>query len=311
MLGSAFDLLGNQSADLTAIDEFFNRENPKTPAAAALKQKWILWYDSLSLWDKNASAAVMQEATNRRNAYNIANTKTEQERDQLRAAMAKAPSREEQQGKPRATDAAGNYPAAKGITMASAAKNTVPKGARPTIRQGTTGDAVTAWQQILKASVAPNIATDGKFGPGTKAATIDYQKKYGLTPDGIVGSATWATALGGKEAQPMAFEQAAVTPVTPVKSKVKPGEVAQTAALKIPPKKVSPAPKPFPEVAKKASIPAKVVTKTTPNVASSLQKEVGVKTVPTPVAHAAGFFEGKGGLIAAAVGAGLVKLFLR
>lgn len=53
------------------------------------------------------------------------------------------------------------------------------------------GDDVRAWQQVLVAS-GYKVDTDGVFGPGTDAATIDWQKKRGLTGDGDVGPATLA-----------------------------------------------------------------------------------------------------------------------
>ena len=40
------------------------------------------------------------------------------------------------------------------------------------------------------------ITADGKFGPGTKTAVVNYQKKNGLTADGVVGLNTWKKILG-------------------------------------------------------------------------------------------------------------------
>ena len=42
----------------------------------------------------------------------------------------------------------------------------------------------------------PVTATfDGAFGPSTAQAVMDYQVSKGLTPDGLVGSATWTMLL--------------------------------------------------------------------------------------------------------------------
>ena len=59
----------------------------------------------------------------------------------------------------------------------------------PTIKQGSKGNAVKIWQVIVGAKV------DGNFGAKTKAATKAFQKKYGLTQDGVVGPKTWPVGL--------------------------------------------------------------------------------------------------------------------
>lgn len=64
-----------------------------------------------------------------------------------------------------------------------------------------TGEDVRAWQLVLAAS-GYKVATDGVFGPATDAATIDWQKKRGLTGDGDVGPATRA-AIGKPPTAPL------------------------------------------------------------------------------------------------------------
>jgi hypothetical protein len=64
-----------------------------------------------------------------------------------------------------------------------------------TIRLGSKGEAVRNWQSFL------GIKSDGSFGPVTQAATVDYQKASGLTPDGVVGPKTWESAMKLKPAQ--------------------------------------------------------------------------------------------------------------
>ena len=59
----------------------------------------------------------------------------------------------------------------------------------PTIRQGSRGPDVVAWQNVI------GIKADGNFGPGTRKATIDWQRAHGLTADGVVGQATWSASF--------------------------------------------------------------------------------------------------------------------
>lgn len=64
-----------------------------------------------------------------------------------------------------------------------------------TLKQGSTGSTVKTVQQKLKNWGYYTGAVDGIFGAKTKAAVVYFQKKNGLTADGIVGNKTLA-ALG-------------------------------------------------------------------------------------------------------------------
>jgi len=62
----------------------------------------------------------------------------------------------------------------------------------PTVRQGSRGPAVEELQQKLNADGAtPPLVADGIFGPLTRVAVVAFQRKYDLSPDGIVGPLTW------------------------------------------------------------------------------------------------------------------------
>ena len=85
--------------------------------------------------------------------------------------------------------------------MARAYRDFSEGGARtdspfPVLRAGNEGQAVMHLQELL------GIATDGDFGPATKAAVIAFQEKMGLHPDGIVGAQTWAALLATQEKTP-------------------------------------------------------------------------------------------------------------
>lgn len=69
----------------------------------------------------------------------------------------------------------------------------------PQLSAGMTGYVVLGMQGILIArgyGCGPDGA-DGDFGTNTVAAVKAFQRKNGLTADGIIGSATWAKLLGG------------------------------------------------------------------------------------------------------------------
>lgn len=61
----------------------------------------------------------------------------------------------------------------------------------PVLRRGSFGEAVGGLQETLVAK-GFQIAIDWDFGPATELAVIEFQKRSGLTIDGIVGRDTWA-----------------------------------------------------------------------------------------------------------------------
>lgn len=71
----------------------------------------------------------------------------------------------------------------------------VPGAMAATYRQGSTGERVRTIQQKLKRWGYYSGEVDGIFGSGTRKAVVSFQKKNGLTADGIVGPNT-LRALG-------------------------------------------------------------------------------------------------------------------
>ncbi len=62
--------------------------------------------------------------------------------------------------------------------------------------KGRTGAAVSAVEIQLKYQYGfSSLSVDGKFGPMVKSAVKAIQKRYGLTPSGIVGERTWNALL--------------------------------------------------------------------------------------------------------------------
>lgn len=69
--------------------------------------------------------------------------------------------------------------------------------ALPTLKDGSTGECVKLLQRGLSElyDIAVDGGTDGIFGAGTEKAVKQFQKKSGLTVDGIVGKKTWNAFL--------------------------------------------------------------------------------------------------------------------
>lgn len=70
----------------------------------------------------------------------------------------------------------------------------------PVLKVGSKGGYVSYLQRVLN-SLGYKIKVDGIFGKQTQKAVIDFQKRAGLIPDGIVGEKTWKALfkfMGGK-----------------------------------------------------------------------------------------------------------------
>ncbi len=93
------------------------------------------------------------------------------------------------------------FPSADTFTRNSASNPTSPPANPssepdyPILRRGARGDAVIRLQQRLQARGFLQGTADGVFGVETETAVKAAQRRYGLTPDGVAGPATWEALL--------------------------------------------------------------------------------------------------------------------
>ncbi len=63
------------------------------------------------------------------------------------------------------------------------------------LRAGNNGVDVVALQSLLSSKLGRQLDIDGEFGPATETAVREWQKRWGLKSDGIVGDLTWESLL--------------------------------------------------------------------------------------------------------------------
>lgn len=59
------------------------------------------------------------------------------------------------------------------------------------LKLGSVGSDVAEVQSVLRRMGLDPGAADGEFGPKTQRAVREFQKMFGLTPDGVIGPLTW------------------------------------------------------------------------------------------------------------------------
>lgn len=85
---------------------------------------------------------------------------------------------------------------------------------RPTLKVGSTGEAVSELQAALKIMGYYNGAVDGTYGQTTATAVSQFKQSAGLAPDGVVDAATWQQLFPGGQTVAANAEQISSTPTT-------------------------------------------------------------------------------------------------
>jgi peptidoglycan hydrolase-like protein with peptidoglycan-binding domain len=83
------------------------------------------------------------------------------------------------------------FQAARGLTVDGIVGPQTWGALTPTVRRGSSGNAVRAVQTLLNAKRNAGLALDGNFGPLTESAVRTFQRHMGLSADGVVGPITW------------------------------------------------------------------------------------------------------------------------
>lgn len=197
------------TSDLEAIDSYISNTPVRTPEAGNLQAQWKTWYGNLNFINKSLDST-FKEASNRRTVFNAANQEPE---DLTHAADLDMNRKVEKQSAIAA--APGLSPQQKAAALAKnptiPTTQSVPSSAvkRATIKAGSKGPDVVAWQQIL------GIKADGIFGSGTTSATKTFQTKHGLTADGVVGPKTWSAVVGAPVQEAAVVTNNPLPPVSP------------------------------------------------------------------------------------------------
>lgn len=101
--------LGFDSADMEAINVYMMNTAYKTEAARKLRDDWVQWYNDLWPGQKYLQSTY-DEARNRRNAFNLANTTTTSEYNDVKRVITTGMTTEEMQGETKRTTSEGMFP---------------------------------------------------------------------------------------------------------------------------------------------------------------------------------------------------------
>jgi hypothetical protein len=66
------------------------------------------------------------------------------------------------------------------------------------LQAGVRGDDVARAQRALNAAISPHLKVTGAYNKATRAAVVEYQKRVGISPTGVVATKTWAALKKGR-----------------------------------------------------------------------------------------------------------------
>lgn len=173
--------------DMDAINAYMNNTKAVTKDALAIKNDWFKWWDNLSWFDKQAGGAY-DDARAKRDAFNLANVTSNQERLNVERVQTTGLRTEDVSASTKQL-----LGSKKSKTMVRPA--TAAPALHSMLKRGMKGSEVKVWQNAIGITPA-----DGSFGPGTEAATKAFQHTHGLVEDGIVGPKTWLAAYQTSDA---------------------------------------------------------------------------------------------------------------
>lgn len=178
--------------------------------AFPIKDDFIRWWDNLSWWAINMDGASWDEARTRRNKFQLANVKNEEQRANVVRVITTGIESEEMEGGKRpttlSTGEVGTQVKKPSTTLTAGIKSS--PGTKPTLSLNSRGPDVVQWQGIV--GVRPQT---GFFGQMTVDFTKKWQSQNGLPATGIVDAQSWAVALGtGESFAPSAQPEPTFTP---------------------------------------------------------------------------------------------------
>lgn len=224
------------AADIDAINDYINRTTAITAPANDDRNEWISFYKGLSIFDK-MSDDTLKKAYGIRDKFNTDNKTpsipsvpltAEESSYFLNMPVVDTTGMSAKEAQEAVWKAPISPIAVPTSLLPVGQKQSSTKQIGPlmnyqtvtgaTIKQGNTGDDVKVWQSIV------GVPITGTFDATTTAATKVWQKKYGLTADGIVGPKTWNKAVAETADVKMTPTTPSTggTPVTPAKVAVTP-----------------------------------------------------------------------------------------
>lgn len=103
-------LTGNQ--DMDAINVYMHSQPLNTAEATALFNDWVSWFDTLGWFSKNVDTSTYDIARNKRDAFNLANAISEEDKAAVQATMKTGQSTEVNDGNTSRKNSEGKFPTA-------------------------------------------------------------------------------------------------------------------------------------------------------------------------------------------------------